>query len=395
VQTRWKKAGPGAVALVLCVALLARTVRQLASAPEWNWDMVPAMALALEWSGRDPVELHRRTYERVVAELPPEVVRSLTAPGVREIRARDPAAFHEHLPFYRARVLYSLGMALLHRLGAPLSAATFWIPLASYALAAALFLLWALRYVSLGAAAVFACGLAHTPALLNQAGTSSADGLATLLVCVAAYLWLERGAFPAAAGVLTLAIAARPDTVILVGFLAGAAFLGLPRADRPRPVVLGAWVALSAALYLGLSRYAGEYGWWPLIQISFVEKAVHPSQLPTAVDWAQYSAILARQVASLPGEGYVATPAAEVTGSTLALFYAALAGLGVRFLWNRERRTAVFLAALLATYVVRFALFPQLWDRFLAPVYALVPLIGLSALARALAPRDSAAEVAP
>lgn len=394
VQVRWKQAWPGALALVVFVALLARTVGQLARAPELNWDMLPAMALALEWQERDPVELHRQTYALARAELGPEVMRKLTGTAVTQARAQDPAAFHEHLAFYRSRVLYTLAISLLHGLGAPLSAATYWIPVACFALSAGLFLAWAARHLSLALAAVFALGLAHTPALLNQAGMSTADGLATLLTCLGAFVWLERRRFAPAAGLWTLAIAARPDGVILVGFLAAAMFLGQPRAERPSLRALGLWLAASAGLHLGLARFAGEYGWWPLMQISFVEKAVHPAELATSVDWQQYGAILARQARALPGEGYVSTPAGEVTGSTLVFLYAAVAVLGLARAWpaaRGRRRTAVLLGALLATYLLRFFLFPQLWDRFFAPFYALVPLCLLAELR---VPREPPPDVA-
>jgi len=388
VPSRWNQA-LGALALLLFALLVLRTARALAQAPETNWDMLPAMALALEWEEDDPVELHRRTYAAARAELSPATFAELTAAGVRQARFRDPLAFHEHLPFYRARVLYSLSVYALHRLGAPLSSATYLVPIASFVAAALLFLLWARRHLPLPAAVLFALGLAHLPALLNQAGTSSADALATLLLCAGAYVLLERRSWLGAAGLLLLSLGARPDGVILIGFLAAALFALQPREQRPPARALAAWVVLAGLLYLGLTRHAGEYGWWPLIQISFVEKALHPAGLPTAVDWGQYLALLARQVASLPGEGYVTTGGGEVTGSTLAFLFAAVAALLVVEAWPRAhdaRRHAALLAALLATYLVRFLLFPQLWDRFLAPFYALVPLCAL-ALWRARATR--------
>ncbi len=390
MDPRWKKFAPGPLALVLFVALLARTLRQLERAPTLNWDMLPAMALALEWGEHDPVALHRRTYELARAELPPARFAELTSAGVRQVRAQDPGAFIEHLPFYRGRVLYSLAVYALHRLGAPLSAATYWVPLASFALCAGLFLLWASRHLPLALAALFALGLAHTPALLNQANMSSADGLATLLTCLGAWALLERRAFAWGLGLLTLAIAARPDALLLVGCTLAASLLLLPRAQRPGLGGLVAWLGAAVALVLGLRGFSGEYGWWPLIQISFVEKSVHPSALATAVDWPEYGAILARQAAAIPGDGYTTTPAGEVTGSTLWFLYAALAALGVA-LRRTQPRCATLLAALLGAYAARFFLFPQLWDRFYAPFYALVPLCLLAALCGELGARRGAA----
>jgi hypothetical protein len=378
VHSRWLSALLGLAALALFFLGLARTVRQLAAHPELNWDMLPAMALALEWEVKDPVELHRRTYALAATELPPEAYAELTAPGVRAVRAQDPAAFHEHLAFYRARALYSIAVRLLHRQGMPLSAATWWIPLGCYVLVAFLVLGWAASRLPLGLAALFALGIAHTPALLNQANTSSADGLATLFVCLGAWALIERRLFPVAAGMLTLALGARPDTLVLIGFLAATLFLLLPRDERPGVPALLLWLVASGGVVYWLAQFAGEYGWWPLMQISFVEKAVHPAALPTVPDWHEYLAILTRQLEALPGDGYVTTPAGEVTGSTAVFAYAALGVLALALAWKVELRVAALVLALLLAYLVRYLLFPQIWDRFFAPFYTLVPLALLS-----------------
>jgi len=381
VFSRWTSALFSLLALALLSLGLLRTVKELAAHPALNWDMLPAMALALEWQEKDPAELHKQTYATAELELAPETYAALTTGGVREARATDPAAFHEHLPFYRARVLYSIAVRLLHEQGVKLSDATWWVPLGCWALAAFVFLGWAAGHVSLAVAALFALGLAHTPALLNQANTSSADGLAAVFVYFGAWALVERRLFYVAAGLFTLAIAARPDTLILIGFLTAALMVFTRGDERPNIVALLVWFAASAGVYFWLSSFAGEYGWWPLIQISFVGKAVHPATLATAPDWGEYLGILARQSESLPGDGYLKTAVAgEVTGSTLVFAYAGLALLGVSLAWRRGQQTAAaFLAALLATYLVRYFLFPQLWDRFYAPFYALVPLCLVSA----------------
>jgi len=374
VQTRWLSALFGIAAVVLFFGVTARTVQQLARDPELNWDMLPAMALALEWEEKDPVELHKQTYALAQTELPPEAYAQLTGQGVRAIRAQDPAAFHEHLAFYRARVLYSIAVRLLHRQGMALSAATWWVPLGCYVCVSLLALAWAASHLSLGPAALFALGLAHTPALLNQANTSSADGMAALFVALGAWALIERNLFAVAAPLFTLAIGARPDTVILIGFLAATLFFVLPKDERPSPLALLLWVVASGVIVYWLSQFAGEYGWWPLMQISFVEKAVHPAELPTTPDWSEYFSILRHQVETLPGDGYVKTPAGEVTGSTGVLAYAGLGFVALAMAWRVEPRVFALVLALLLTFLTRFFLFPQIWDRFFAPLYTLVPL---------------------
>lgn len=389
LDPRWKKA-TSALALVLFGLVLARTIFLASRRPVLNFDMLPAMALAVEWEVDDPVEVHRRTYEAARTELPAPAFRDLTAPGVRQARLEDPGAFHEHLAFYRARILYTLAIYSLWKLGAPLTAATWWVSLGSYALLSTLLLVWLGRRLPLALAVLFALGLAHTPALLMQASYSTADSLSTLLLCLGAFTLVERGSFRGGALWLTLSILARPDAVILIFFLALATRSVLERSRRPPlPWCLG-WLALSAATYLALQRFAGEYGWWPLFTISFDEKAVHPARLPTAIDWGRYGEILARQIGSIPGNGYFPQHfqnAKYVTGSTLVFAYAAFA-LGGLALWRRARAElapeAALLAALLATYLLRFFLFPQLWDRFFAPFYVLVPLCLVSLVAKSL-----------
>jgi hypothetical protein len=294
----------------------------------------------------------------------------------------------EHLAFYRGRILYTLALAGLHGLGAPLAYATWWISLACWLALAVLVLAWTARHLPLWAAALATLGLVHLPALLASARLSTADALGTLLVCGAAYALVERRAFTWSAGLLALALAARPDAAILIGCVAAALVAFVPRSERPAAGVIAGWVALCAGITLALGRFAGEYGWWALIQISFVGKAVHPSELPTAVDWSEYLAILGRQLASLPGGGYVTTPSGEVTGSSLFVAWLALAGLGLAHALRSDvpgrpgaRTIAALLAALLGAYLLRFLLFPQTWDRFYAPLYVLVPLCVL-ALAR-------------
>lgn len=388
---RWKKSWSGALVVALCVLFLARSARQLAAAPAWNYDLLGYVGLALEWSEDDPAVVHAETYATARTELPLPVFQELTGGGVRAVRAREAGAFHEHLAFFRARILYSGLLAALGALGAPLVAASWWIPLAAWVLAAGLFGLWLARQLGTALGALVALGLAHLPALLKQASYSTPDGLALLLVCLGAYLLLERRRFGWASAALLAAIAARPDTVILVGFLALALVVCVPCGERPRLSALALLAGGGVALYLGLARFAGEYGYWPLFSISFDEKSAHPASLPTAIDWAKYGAVLRERLGALPGDGYFVTQTGgEITGSSLLFLVGALALVGVVLGWRaraRHGREVAWLAALLATYLVRFLLFPQAWDRFFAAFYALVPLLLVSMLARELRSR--------
>ena len=131
-----------ALLIGLFAAVMIRTVGTLAEHPRLEWDALAYMGLALSWESDDPEVVHRGTYEAARRELKPKRFDWLTEAGVRKARYEDPGAFYEHLAFYRSRILYTVPVYLLHRAGAPLSSATWWISLASFAALSGLVLVW-------------------------------------------------------------------------------------------------------------------------------------------------------------------------------------------------------------------------------------------------------------
>jgi hypothetical protein len=393
----------GAICFVICMCFAVRTVTKIS--PAWNWDVMGYMGLTLEWESDDPLEVHRGTYAAAQAELPTPVFQSHAA-GNKVLRARyeDPAVFTEHIAFYRARVLPTFLMSLLHRSGVPLTRSVWWLALGSFAATGLLMLLWLSRWMPFWVACIASTLMLHAPPLLGSASMATVDAFGTLLICAAAYLLLERRALKSAAALFTLSILARPDSIILIGILAGVVFL-LERRDAQRPSLkfYGVWLAASAAAYLSVNAHAQAYGWWPLFQISFGPKVINPSELATSPNWGYWWDAIQAKFDALPvnaedrtksmRSGYWGTPAL-VTGSAFVFVYCGFAAMALA-LWKRVpeparvQRHAAFLIALLATYFLRWFLFPQLWDRFFAPLYVLVPLCLLSMAALAVErPRD-------
>ncbi len=387
MNARWKRGLGNLFLLVLFALVLGRTIAR--ARPQFNWDMLAYMALALEWELDDPVEIHERTYAAARAELPPLAFQSLLLPGVMLERSRDAQAFHEHIAFFRARVLYTGLVSALHRTGVPLAKATHVVSLGAWTLLALLALVWTSRHLPFWAAVFVSLGLAHAPPLLNTASYSTPDALATCVTAAAIYAVLERRSWVAGAVLCLLALSARTETIVFL-VLWTAATVALDRENRPPWKALAPFLAASLALYLGLASFSGEYGWWPIFQVSFVEKTLHPSELQKTVDLGVYLRVLAQQLAEIPGNGYFETER-SVVGSTLFFVYAGLAIAGIaiaeRFERSGDRRAlrghVALLVALLGTSLVRFAIFPKLWDRYLAVFYAVVPLVLLSLAANA------------
>jgi hypothetical protein len=374
----------GVLALTAFLLALGRTVQLLSRSPLLNGDTLSYMALALEWREKDPHQLHERTYELARAELSPQVFEGLTAAGAGAERFHDVDAFRSTLPPLRAQVLYTILLSWLHQLGNPLSAATWWISLAAYAMLALLALAWCVGHVPLGPAALLALGIALAPPLLAQANRAGADGLAALFVCLGAFFLVERRLFAFGAAILTLAMAAREDTLLLVVALAFTTLVCLPREQRP--MVFGGvlWVALSSAAFVGLQRFSGEPGWWARFTAEFVAEGAQPSTAASAFDWNLYREVLARQLATLSDGLAHASPG---KGGMLVLVHAGLALVGVALgLRRRARhgREAALLAALVVSGVVRFLLWPRIDEGSLLPFYVLVPLALLAILMREL-----------
>jgi len=363
------------LALAVFVTLVGWTALRTSERPVRNWDMLCYMALALEWGHDDPVEVHRLTYEAARDRLPPRLYQNMLFGGfqVRQARYQDPAAFTEHLAFYRARVLYTLPLYLAHLAGAPLVDTTWWISIGSWAVLALLILAWTRNYLPLPLAVVFAAVVAHVPPVLDAARFSTPDALTTLLTCAGIYCLAVRRSLFLGAVVLTGSLFVRPDNVILIVLLIVALFLLDDRDERPSRRFAVLWLALSVTIYLGLSRWSGHYGWWPVFWITMVQKEVYPSRIPTGMDLEIYWAAFKAKSARVFGTADVYWAGTYAGAAAIALG-----------LWLRAgrpectRRHAAILLALLATFLVRYPLFPQLWARFLAPLYVLVPLLLLT-----------------
>jgi len=376
--------------VVLCLLFCVRSVRQAAAvSPLYNWDMIPYIALAIAWEEDEPEVIHRRAYEAIADELPAEEFAKLVGGGVRRVRAEDPAAFYEHLAFYRARVLYNLPVYLLNKVfGVPFTNATWWMSRGAWFALAVLMAAWSMRALGWLWGIPIGTLLAHAPWLVAHMHYSSPDMQATLMTCLGLFLMIELRRDIAGAALLTAAIGVRPDTVILAVFLAGALWF-FDREGRPAPRFLGIWLVATFVAYFAVQAHAGAYGWWPLFWISFVKKEAFPAQIPTSPDWGIYWTVLRAKVAAIPNPAYHVQGAGNrwgVTGSTLPL---AMIGtiLAAFELARRARRRefaryqALFVA-LLATYAVRWLLFPQLWDRFFAVMYVCVPLVLLSMIVK-------------
>lgn len=364
--------------------------------PALNFDLIDYVALALEWVEDDPEAVHRRTYEVLAAELPPDVFADFTSGGpptaagpYRERIARDWRAFDANLGFHRGRYLYTASVCGLNALGVPLVAATAVPNLVFWGLTALFVFFWATRHFALGPAALLALGILYSPPVLSLVPASTPDSMAMFLVVLSLYLVLEQRAFLASATLLTLAILVRSDFVLISGGVAAALFLFVERARRPSNWSMVAWLAICIVLYLAVSRSARDPGWWAAFSCAWTRVGVFDEVIPFKP--RLYLLGMSQRLASLIYHGYDGAPDGSfVRGSNFVLTYCAAAAGGIA-LALRSRLKALdvhvaVLAGLLVATAARYVVFPQLWDRYFVYLWVPVPLC-LAGMAAALVAR--------
>lgn len=381
---RGARRGLGALCSLLFLGSVSWILYLGASRPFLNFDLVDYVALTLEWIEPDPVVVHRRTYEVLRAELPPELFARFTSGGTptpagpfRERIARDWESFHENLGYHRGRYLYTLAVLGVHALGVPLTAATAWPNLIFWSLTAVLVLVWARRHFASAPAALLALGILLSPPVLSQVPASSPDSIAMFLLALALYLMSEYRAFGWAVGLLTLTVLVRADFVLVCGGIGLALFLLVERERRPGTPFLAAWLLACAGLYLTISRLAGDPGWWAAF-LSVERRVGRFDEVIPFKPW-YYVLGMRERLREMHYTGYDrAADGSFVNGSNFVLTYASAALAGLALALRSRCKTLdvhmAVLAGLLIATAVRIAVFPNLWDRYFVYLWVPVPL---------------------
>lgn len=378
-----------ALLLAAGIALLLH----LADRPRiFNWDLVAYTGLVHELEttleGVDPAEraaeVHRRTYEDLEAELPPNAFDRLTAhPRYRGHRAwewgrdvtRDPQAFSAALDLYRGRVGFTALVFLVHRTGVPPVRAVRVASLAGYA--ALVVLLWAWigsRFrgrrppwsgplASLVGA--MALGLSAPLAGVARLWTPDLASAVFLLGGLCALLSLPR-ALPAVL-LFVAAVLLRPDHALAIAFVLAAASVTPGLVHRTRRTVVAIAAIGFPILYLALGAWSGHPGWAALFHFTFVEERVDLAGV--GVGWTEYAGAF--------------TGLADRFGESASVLFFVL---GILLSVTLARRDDVgspaesrVLLALLVAFALRFLLFPALWPRLWIPLdlFVLTVLCGV------------------
>ena len=376
--------------LALLLALLSSSL-----APAYNWDLLAYAAIALDEG--DEVARHERLWNYVDRDIPvvaaarlrgesPDLLfgeRSKDTLAYRRATAMDARAFSEQLPFYSVKPMYPAMIAAVvavvdsvmgifvgdFDLG-PVRASVMVAKVSWIFLGVALFCLLRLRFSNL-LAFVGTLSMMTLPLVQALHGYSTPDALSATMVLLGFVLALRdpsRTWTMASAGVVFLALAVRPDNLLLLGvFLTW--FLWNSRV-RFRWAVL---VGMAGVLWcLILSELSGNYGWSVLLHHSFIDYLEYPSTVELHLSLTLLWDIYLSKLSDSP---------------TFFKFLGAGLLLAGWRLYMRGPNDRLFQAVLvlLVFMVEHWLLFPDQKDRLLVASYLFILSAGLFCLADQLA----------
>jgi hypothetical protein len=249
--------------------------------PFLGWDMLPYVAIVHAWTDAAPVDIHAAAYAdaaRFASDHHLEAVMRLLGQGpYRETMATDAGAFSEQLPLYEIRPLYLLIVAAVSKFTQTVSEATVLVSVLSYCACCMTILWYGVRSVGAVSGSIAGALFALSPMAIGAAKLSTPDALLTMLVTVAAILFV-RGRLLMAAALFTMGVLVRTDLELFDLCLA-MSWLLFAWAQSGVVLVSGI-LAASVLVGAAVNSWAGNYGYVVLYRFTFIEGSVpHPASL--------------------------------------------------------------------------------------------------------------------
>jgi hypothetical protein len=189
---------------------------------EYNWDMLPYMAVILQYDGNTNIEkIHSEVYSIAKQSVSKTVFDKLvdSTSAYRKSVFTDPAEFNQQLPFYVVKPLYTGLCYLFYKCGVSLPKATVLPSVISFFLISLILFYWIREYYKRVSAYIFSTLLMLCPFTLQAAKLATPDLLSALLLLSGIYSYMEKKHFKLAALFLLLSIFARLDNIIPVAII--------------------------------------------------------------------------------------------------------------------------------------------------------------------------------
>lgn len=365
----------GILALAIYCIGLSITALHAYKHPNYNWDMLAYMALAIQTSKGGVKTIHQVTYQAAQAHVPSLAYERLVEGPYRKSMAENPEAFYAALPFYAVKPLYIKMVRLLYKAGFSLPLSTVLPSILFYLLIGLLLYYWVLKYMGSFWALVICLLIMYTGPMVSLAKLSTPDCLSTFLLLSAFYCIVQKPNLAIAACCLLLSLFARLDNIIPSLFILSFLFFAN---KAPRRLAIKYYLLLASAFlccyFIITATTMQPFGWNALYYPQF---ALHLDLSHTAnstFSLAVYMQLVASQLATALNFHHFVFFLLVVL---LVLFPAS------PLQWKRLSFEQALAVVLLLVILVRFVLFPDLSDRFNMAyyLYFLLLLIQKTAMA--------------
>ena len=345
--------------------------------PAHNWDVIGYAAVALSYDEKDMQRVHDSVYQTLKTTVPSinHYFSLQSGDAYRHEVAQNVQSFSQQLPFYTAKPLYPLLAYALSKFGMNAVQATTLISILSFLLMSVIVFVW-LRKQFRGVPLLIASLLLLLVTNLSfVARLSTPDALSGALLLTAFFLYLETSFKLPSVILLSMAILARPDSIIVVGFLF--LYFAVRGNDNTR-ISLGQLVALEAlALGILLTVYVAtdHYGWKTLFYHTFIQQLNYPADQPVSLSVGDYCYALVRGVRQTIFRS-------QFNSFPFFLLITFALGFLQRYTPSERRQHIELSSLMIVTVFVHFLLFPdgEAIDRFSVAQFSFVGIVFMTQL---------------
>jgi hypothetical protein len=324
--------------------------------PQYNWDILPYMAVMLSYDDHSEDEVHQRVYHIAEMEIPQAPYQSLidSNNSYRKLMHQDAGQFAKNFPFYVVKPFYTYASYVFYKAGVPLTKATIILSLIGYLGIGMLVLTWLRKYTGALLAVTISTAIMCLPFLLHAAKLSTPDAFSSFILLLSAYLLLEKKDMTCSIIFLLIAVTVRLDNILpCLAILSGIYFFKLSK-DMSLAKYLIA-ITVAGGLYFIISWQVKAMGWSAVYFPDFIEK-MNPSHI--------HGSILTK------------TTYMEMVKSQLdsALYFSQLPLFLLLFLLlvtrpDIDRNVRLFLILTGMVMIIRFLAQPLVSDRFYIAYY--------------------------
>jgi hypothetical protein len=282
---------------ILCIALLA--IREF-KRQEYNWDMLPYMAVTLSYENSDINSVHDSVYNIIKKEVPANDQKLLIDGGIemRKHSAENANYFKEQLPFYTVKPFYTKFAYWLYKAGVPLTKATLLPSVISYFFIGVLIFFWLKKYLHQFLLLPVCLLIMLCRPMLAAASVSTPDCLSALILLFAFYFLIEKRSFAGVCIFLILSIFIRLDNIIPSLFI----ILLLTVTDKWKEKVSFKMFLILAIIMCGsyffIAHNAQQYGWSIFYYPSFISHLNPDYDSHSAFSISNYFSVAHSQIIS-------------------------------------------------------------------------------------------------